>query len=181
MSRSTVRFLAGLAVVALPAFAQAQSACVGEGATGCTLSPDVSLTIPKLVRLAIDADSITLTTPNWATDSLNGQLVTTTYAGVSIRANANWVLNVSTPDAAWTYNGTESGARALAALELETTCGSTTWNAISGSAQQVSSGSRTDAGSASICLRTSFPASYDDAANRPGVYQLAIDITLAAP
>lgn len=181
MSRTTVRILAGLAVVAMPALAQAQAACVGQDATGCTLSPNVSLTIPKLVRLAIDADSITLNAPNWATDSLNGQVVTTTYAGVNVRANYAWVLNVSTAAGAWTYNGTESGVRALATLELETACSSATWNAISASAQQVASGARTNSAAASICLRTSFPASYDDAANRPGVYQLPIDITLSAP
>lgn len=180
MSKSFVRLVAGLAVVAMPMMVEAQAVCVGS--PSCSLTPNVSLTIPKLVRLAMNTDSITLSTPNFATDSLNGQLVTTTYAGLNVRANAAWTLGVSTGAGAWTYaSGGESGARTLAQLELESSCGSTTWAAISGSAQQVASGARTNSAAASICLRTVFPADYADVANRPGVYQLPITILLTAP
>lgn len=182
MSRNVVRFFAGLALLAAPMVAaEAQSVCVGEGSTGCSLTRNASLTVPQLFRLALTADSITLATPDWSTDSLAGQLVTTNAAAVNVRANTAWVLTVSTAAAAWTYVGLEGGARALSTLELEEGCASGTWNVISSSAVEVANGARTNGAGANICLRTVFPADYTDAANRPGVYQLPITVTVAAP
>lgn len=183
MSRSFVRLVAGFALVAAPMVSvQAQSACVGQGAVGCSLVRPASLTIPKLVRLAVAGDSITLNTPDFATDSLNGQTVVTNSAAfVSVRSNTNWVLNVSTAAAAWTYVGSEGGARTLAQLELEAGCTTNTWAAISSSAQQVANGGLTNGAAAGICVRTVFPNDYTATANRPGVYQLPLTITLTAP
>lgn len=183
MSRSFVRLVAGFALVAAPMVSvQAQSACVGQGAVGCSLVRPASLTIPKLVRLGITGASITLNTPDFATDSLNDQeVVTNSAAFVSVRSNTNWVLSVSTLATEWTYAGSEGGARTLAQLQLESACGLGVWGAISSSAQQVAAGGLTNGASASICVRTVFPSDYTDAANRPGVYTLPLTISLTAP
>jgi len=183
MSRSFVRLMAGFALVAVPMVSvQAQGSCVGQGAVGCSLMRNASLTIPKLVLLQVAGDSITLNTPNFATDSLDGQLVVTNSAAfVSVKANTNWVLNVSTAASAWTYIGSEGGARTLAQLELEAGCTLNAWSAISASATQVASGTLTNGASAGICLRTVFPDDYAATANRPGIYQLPLTITLTAP
>ncbi len=190
MSRSKVGFLAGLALaaaVAVPGTAtvvQAQDVCVGAGNPGCTINTTASLTIPRLFRLAINADSITLAVPTWATDSLPGlpaSGIPTTVAGLLVSANTDWELQVSTAAANFVYNGTEGGVRAASTLEVEATCSSNSWTAISGTPVVASSGSAVNNAAGSLCLRTVFPASYASLANRPGVYQLAVDLTLAAP
>lgn len=177
MTRSIARTVAGLAIVALPMFAVEAQVCVG--APSCSVNPTVSLTIPKVVRLAVTGVPIVLTTPNFATDSLDGQLVTTSFAGVSIRANHAWTVNVSAAATDWTYTGTEGGVRAAGLLEYQPNCGGG-YSAISATPTMALSGALTNSASPNLCLRTVFPADYSSLANRPGVYTLVVTLTLAA-
>ena len=181
MSRSTVRTLAVLALVAMPVLAQAQAPCVGSGSPGCSINRTASLTIPRLFRLAFNADSITLATPVFTTDSLANQNTPTTVAGILVSANTPWELEVSTGAANFTYSGGEGGVRAASTLQVEATCGSNIWNAISGTALVAASGSPANNAAGGLCLRTNFPASYASLANRPGLYVLPVVLTLAAP
>lgn len=177
MSRSIARYLAVLALLAVPAIAQSQTLCLG--APSCSLNPTVSLTIPKVVRLALTGSTITLDTPTWTTDSLAGQSVTTTFTGVSVRANHSWTINISTAAANWTYVGSEGGVRAASTLEFQPNCAGG-FTAISNTPTMVRSGALTNGSAANLCLATVFPADYSSTANRPGTYTLAITLTLAA-
>jgi hypothetical protein len=183
MSKYLVRLVAGLAVVAMPLVAvQAQDACVGAGDAGCAINTSASLTIPRLFRLSLSTDSITLATPNFATDSLDAQDVEITVAGLTVSANTDWVLNVSTAVTDFTYVGSEGGARAASLLEVEVVCASNSWSPITtGGGVDAATGVAVNNAAGSLCLRTNFPADYASTANRPGVYQLPVTITLAAP
>jgi hypothetical protein len=180
MYRRLVLSLAGAALLAVPATTQAQAVCVGINT--CSLSPSASLTIPKVVRLATTSSLITLTTPDFSTDSLDGQQTTTTYGGISVRSNHDWTLNISSAAASWTYTpavGASGGARARSDLEFQANCAGG-WTALAATAAPVASGTLTNGAAASVCLRTAFPADYTDPRNRPGTYTLALTLTLAA-
>jgi len=180
MVRRLAKFVAVAALVALPSAAQAQAVCVGVGS--CTLSPSTSLTIPKVVRLALASASIALTTPTFASDSLNGQLTETTFGGLNVRANHPWTLNVSSAAATWTYTpdvGASGGSRDRADLEFQSGCAGA-WTAMSATAAPIASGAITNGVAASVCFRTNFPNDYTDVRNRPGTYTLALTLTLAA-
>ena len=181
MSKSLVKLVAGVALLGLPLFAAEAQTCVGMGAPGCNVNTSASLTIPSLFRLVLTGDSITLSTPNFATTALSGQNVTTTVATLTVSANTAWELSVSTAATDFTYVGSEGGARAASMLEVEETCSSNTWTAITAGPVVASSGTATNNSAGSLCLRTNFPADYSSTANRPGVYQLPVTLTLAAP
>ena len=93
MIRCFAAIAAGAILLAVPSLASAQLNCVGVGT--CSLAPTASLTIPKVVRLATSASSLTLATPDFALDSLNGQTPTTSFAGITVRANHPWTINIS--------------------------------------------------------------------------------------
>jgi len=169
--------LAGLALVAIPSLSQAQTTCIGS--PSCALSPTVSLTIPKIVRFNISSASITLSTPTWATDSLSGASVTTTFAGLNIKANHAWTINISSAATDWTYTGTEGGVRARETLEFQPNC-TGGFTQVSATPTMVLSGALANGATPNLCLATNFPADYSSTANRPGAYTLAITLTLAA-
>ena len=180
MVRRLAKFVAVAAIVALPAVAQAQLVCVGI--TSCQISPNASLTIPKVVRLAAASSAITLTTPDFTTDSLNNQATETTFSGLNVRANHPWTLNISSAAALWTYTpaaGASGGERVRADLEFQADCAGA-WTALSGTAAPIATGAITDGAAAQVCFRTNFPNDYTNIKNRPGTYSLALTLTLAA-
>lgn len=180
MVRRLAKFVAVAALVALPAVAQAQIVCVGI--TSCQLNPSASLTIPKVVRLAAAASSISLNTPDFATDSLNGQTPVTNFGGLNVRANHPWTLNISAASATWSYTaapGASGGSRDRADLEFQADCAGA-WSALSGTAAPIATGAITNGAAASVCFRTNFPNDYTSVKNRPGTYTLALTLTLAA-
>ncbi len=180
MLRRLVKVAAVAAVVAVPAVAEAQLVCVGINS--CQISPNASLTIPKVVRLASASSAITLTTPDFTTDSLNGQSTVTTFSGISVRANHPWTLNISSSAALWTYTpaaGASGGERVRADLEFQADCAGA-WATMSGTAAPIATGIITNGATASVCFRTNFPNDYTSIKNRPGSYSLALTLTLAA-
>ncbi len=180
MLRRLIVVAAGATLLAVPSVARAQSACVGINS--CSLTPNASLTIPKVVRLGLSTAAITLDTPDFSTDSLNGQNTVTTFGGLSVRANHPWTINISSASAAWTYTpaaGAAGGVRAREALEFQNGCAGG-FSALSATASPIATGGITNGAAASVCLRTAFPNDYADAANRPGTYTLALTLTLAA-
>lgn len=180
MVRRLAKLVAVAAIVALPGAAQAQIVCVGINS--CSINPNASLTIPKVVRLAAATSAITLNTPDFSTDSLNNQNAETTFGGLSVRANHPWTLNISAASATWTYTaaaGAAGGSRDRADLEFQADCAGG-WTALSGTAAPISTGAITDGSAASVCFRTNFPNDYTNVKNRPGTYTLALTLTLAA-
>lgn len=180
MVRRFAVIAAGAVILAVPSLASAQLNCVGIDT--CTLAPTASLTIPKVVRLATTTSTIALETPAFATDSLNGQAPSTTFTGITVRANHPWTINISSAATAWTYTaaaGASGGARVREDLEFQVGCAGA-WAAITGTAAPVATGALTNAGTADVCLRTDFPNDYSSVKNRPGSYTLALTLTLAA-
>jgi hypothetical protein len=180
MRRRVLQVFAATAVLALPSLAQAQLVCVGINS--CTVSPTASLTIPKLVVLGVTSSTVTLNTPDFATDSLNAQAPSTTFSGISVRANHPWTLTISSAAATWTYTpaaGASGGVRAREDLEFQVNCAGA-WADVTGTGQAIASGAITNAASANVCLRTDFPNDYTNVKNRPGTYTLALTLTLAA-
>lgn len=180
MIRCFAAIAAGAILLAVPSLASAQLNCVGVGS--CSLAPTASLTIPKVVRLATSASSLTLATPDFALDSLNGQTPTTSFAGITVRANHPWTINISSAAASWTYTaatGASGGARVREDLEFQANCLGA-WAVLSGTAAPIASGALTNGATAGVCLRTDFPNDYASVKNRPGSYTLALTLTLAA-
>ena len=181
MLRRLAVVTAGAFLMSLPSVASAQSVlCVGIGT--CSLTPTASLTIPKVVRLAVSSATITLDTPDFSTDSLDGQAPVTNFGGISVRANHPWTINISSADLAWTYTGVSGvtdGARVLADLEFQANCADG-WVELSAAAAPIATGALTNGVAASVCLRTAFPNDYTSLKNRPGTYTLALTLTLAA-
>jgi hypothetical protein len=171
---------AAVVLLAVPSMASAQLTCVGVNS--CSLNPTASLTIPKVVRLAVASATIALNTVDFATDSLNGQDEVTNFGGLSVRANHPWTINLSSAAANWTYTpaaGASGGARVREALEFQVNCAGA-WTPLSATAAPIASGALTNGATAGVCLRTNFPNDYASVANRPGTYTLAMTLTLAA-
>lgn len=180
MFRRIALSMVAATLVSLPSLASAQAVCVGIGS--CSISPNASLTIPKVVRLAATSSSITLVTPDFSADSLNNQLTTTTFGGLSVRANHAWTLNLSSSASSWTYTpaaGASGGSRDLADLEFQADCAGG-WTALSGTAAPIATGGLTNGAAAGICFRTAFPNDYASVKNRPGTYTLALSLTISA-
>ncbi len=180
MLRRAAVAVATVAMLSLPSLAKAQLQCVGMDT--CSISPTASLTIPKVVRLAADVSSIVLATPDFSADSLNGQSPTTVFNGLSVRANHPWSVNLSSAAANWTYTpaaGASGGVRAREELEFQVNCAGA-WAPLSAAAASIATGTITNGAAAQVCLRTAFPNDYENVANRPGTYTLALTLTLAA-
>ena len=180
MVRRIAATAVAVALLAVPSIAKAQLTCVGVNT--CSLSPTASLTIPKVVRLAVSASTIALNTVDFATDSLNGQDEVTNFGGLNVRANHPWTINVSSASAAWTYTpaaGAAGGARVREDLEVQANCAGA-WTALAATAAPIASGALTNGAAAGVCLRTNFPNDYSSVKNRPGTYTLALTLTLAA-
>ena len=172
--------LAAAALVALPAAVTAQAVCVGVNT--CSINPNASLTIPKVVLLEAASSAITLTTPDFTTDSLDNQLTVTNFGGLNVRSNHDWNLSVSAASAAWTYTpaaGAAGGARVRADLEFQANCAGG-WSAMAAAASTIASGAVTNGTAASMCFRTTFPNDYSSVKNRPGSYTLALTLTITA-
>ncbi|HVH40299.1 MAG TPA: hypothetical protein VM764_09755 [Gemmatimonadaceae bacterium] len=170
----------GAALLSAPSVVSAQLTCVGVAT--CSLTPTASLTIPKVVRLAVSTTSIALNTVDFATDSLDGQDEVTTFGGISVRANHPWTINLSSAAAAWTYTpaaGASGGARVREDLLFQANCAGA-WIPLSATAAAVASGALTNGATADVCLSTNFPNDYTNVKNRPGTYSLAMTLTLAA-
>lgn len=180
MFRRITVVAAAAALLAVPGTAHAQLACVGINT--CSISPSASLTIPKLVVLSTASSAITLSTPDFSTDSLDNQVTVTTYNGINVRANHGWNLSVSAAAANWTYTpapGAAGGVRATSDLEFQANCAGG-WAAMGAGAATIASGALTNGTAASLCFRTAFPNDYTDVRNRPGSYTLALTLTVTA-
>lgn len=176
MVRRIARLAVATAIVAMPAAMQAQATCQAQ--TSCNVGATASMTIPALVRLNIPSTTITLDASG-LTDLSAATSITAAFNGVNVRANAGWTLTLGSADANWTYVGTEAGVRAAGTLGVSSDAGAT-YAPITASAT-VSTGARTNGTDLDLIFRASFPAGYDDPANRPGSYTLPLTFTLSAP
>jgi hypothetical protein len=180
MLRRTTLLATAALMLAVPATSSAQAVCVGVNT--CSINPNASLTIPKVVLLEAASSAITLLTPDFTTDSLDNQLTVTNFGGLNVRSNHDWSLSVSAAAANWTYTpaaGAAGGSRVRADLEFQANCAGG-WTAMAAAASTISSGTVTNGTAASMCFRTTFPNDYSSVKNRPGSYALALTLTITA-
>lgn len=165
-------------VLATAAYAgplQAQSSCgnaaASPGPATCSFNGSVSVTVPYIVRLAVDADDVVLTAPD-ETDFTTGgtvQIVDANLQQFTVRANAAWSLSVT--GAAWT------APYAKAIADLEVSSDGTTYVPLAVTAVEVETGTAT----ASTLVDLSYRTDWDLTADIPGDYSMALTFTIAAP
>lgn len=108
---SLPRFVVGVAVLALSARGVAAQSCsVGTAPGNCTATTSATATVGKVVQLTLATASSSIAAPtiaDYATGYLTGSGQT-----VTIRANANVVVQVAARTAAWSAANTTVGAAA---------------------------------------------------------------------
>jgi hypothetical protein len=179
MLRRTVKFVAVVALVALPSMAQAQLSCVG--APSCSLLPTATLTIPTIVRMQVPSLAVTLNGASVTDLSGGAAVVPGSYGDVNVRANSGWTLTLAANAANWAYTG--------AALDASRAAGTLQYSVNSGAFASVSQTAATLATSTAasnstnvnVQFQAQIPADYADPANRPGSYALGLTLTLSAP
>lgn len=110
---SFARIVTVLAVVAMSTRGvSAQSCSIGTAPGNCTATTSATVTVGKVVQLTLAATSTAIATPTVA-DYTNGY-ITGSGQVVSIRANANVVVQVAARTAAWSATNTTAGVTAWA-------------------------------------------------------------------
>jgi hypothetical protein len=166
-----------LALVAIVAPVNAQS-CNGTGS--CNVTSTASVSVPALVDLSVGgAGSITLTSPTVA-DMTTGY-VQDAGPAIAVKANRSWRLQLHTTAATnWTYTGDQGGVKPISDLTWSTTAAGT-YAAITGTASDVSSGTKTNTGAPTIFFRTLFSSDFSANKNSAGSYSIPLVFTLIAP
>lgn len=105
------RLIGVAAVLAMSARALAGQSCnIGTAPGNCTATTSATVTVGKVVQLTLATTSSAIATPT-ITDYTNGYL-TGSGQTVSIRANANVVVQVAARTAAWSATNTTAGVTA---------------------------------------------------------------------
>lgn len=185
MSRSIVRTIAGLALVAsLPAMAQAQNSCTvnvaSPGPDFCAVNLGMSVSVPVLAYLNIPGATLAFPQPNWATYLATPTATTTvTSTQLTIRTNSNYTLALSSAGwagGAWTLSDVRFGLNASACTlpaEVPTTLTASQNLAVPGTAannyQQF------------LCLGLVYPGDLTNTKLTPGTFTLPLVLTITAP
>ncbi len=177
MLRRTAKFVAVAALVALPAMAEAQTVCALQNT--CNLQPTATLTIPRLVRMAVPSLAISLDGSSLTDISGGASVIPGTFGDVNVRANAAWTLTLAANAANWTYTGTAAGVRAATTLQYSVNGGA--YAGITTTATTIGSGAASNGTNVNVQFQATVPSDYSDPANRPGTYTLAMTFVLTAP
>lgn len=184
MSRSFVRSLAGLAVVALlPLSAQAQNSCTitPSNPSPCAVDLDMTLTIPTLAYLNIPVTTLAFPTPDWdAFLAAPAATTTVTSTQLTIRTNSSYTVQLLSSgwDAAWTNGDVRFGTNAAACTlpaQVPTTLAASQGLTLTGG------GVPTNSYQQFLCLGLVFPADLTDARLSPDTYTLGLQVQITAP
>jgi hypothetical protein len=108
---SLPRLVGAFSLLALSARALAAQSCsIGTAPGNCTATTSATVTIGRVVQLTLATTATAIATPT-ITDYTNGY-VTGSGQTVSIRANANVVVQVAARTAAWSATNTTTGVAA---------------------------------------------------------------------
>ena len=108
---SLSRMIAVAALLAMSARGLAAQSCsIGTAPGNCTATTSATVTVGKVVQLTLATTSTVIATPT-ITDYTNGY-ITGSGQLVSIRANANVVVQVAARTAAWSATNTTAGVAA---------------------------------------------------------------------
>jgi hypothetical protein len=160
--------------------ANAQLQCSGN-AGGCLVVNTASATVNALVKLTMSATTTTLSSPT-ADQIETGATLADLGPTFTVKANRSWTLNVRTSNPAnWTYVGTLGGTKPVSDLTWSNASAGT-YVGISTSDALLTSGlAATNGTAAAAFFKTVWAAGFTQPSNAPGVYSLAIVVSLTAP
>lgn len=181
------------AVLALAAVAQTAEAQTCTGAGSCSLTANNTfVTIPAIVSLAttanngnagtsIGGNATELTAPSDVTQF--GSFIQTAGPTFTVRSNRAWRLQVSASAATFTYTGAETitTPRAISTLQFANNAGFTGPLTMTTAFQNVATGGRTNAGTASVFYRLSLNADLGADENAAGTHAVGLVFQLIAP
>lgn len=184
------RMAAVLALVAVAQTAEAQ-ACTGVGS--CALGANNTfVTIPAIVSLAttanngnagtsIPGNATELTAPTDVTPF--GSFIQTAGPTFTVRSNRAWRLQVRANATTFTYTGAETitTPRAISTLSFANNAGFTSPLTMTDVFQNVATGARTNAGTASVFYRLTFNADLGADENAAGTHAVGLIFQLIAP
>ena len=163
---------------AAPAFAQGNCTTGIGSCSTATGSLVVSLTVGRIVELALTATSTALDTPTIA--AYNAGFVASTGPSGTVRANGPWTLAISSSAATWTGVDTQTEAarpdKPSTDLQWSTTANGT-FVGITTTPAPVGTGTATNGTSLSLFYQTRYAWTLDT----PGNYSLQVVFTLTAP
>lgn len=166
----------GLSMTASSASAQ----CTASGApASCGVPGSVSMTAGRVVKLQLSAGSTALAAPTPA--DFDAGFNATTGPTFTVSANAAWTLHLRAAAATWTATNTSPGAPARAnkpAADLEwSTASNGSFAALTTTDVSLFTGSATASNATTLYFQTL----YDWTLDTPGIYSMAIVLTLTSP
>jgi hypothetical protein len=163
---------------ALPGAADAQ--CTAGGApANCTQNGSVSMTAGRVVRLQMSASGTALTAPT-PTD-FDAGFNATTGPTLTVSANAAWTLRLRSAATFWTATNTSPGAPARTTKPAGDLKWSTASNGTFASLTTTDVNLVTGAATASNATTLFFQTLYGWTLDTPGIYSLAVVLTLTSP
>ncbi len=181
MRRSTFGAAVIAVVMGLPMVASSASAqCMASGApANCGQPGSVTMTAGRVVRLQMTAVSTPLTAPTPA--DFDAGFNATTGPTFTVSANASWTLQVHAAAATWTATNTSPGAPARANKPAADLQWSTASNGSFVALTTTDVNLVTGAATASNATTLYFQTLYDWTLDTPGIYSMAIVLTLTSP
>jgi len=169
----------GVAWLAAPGGAGAQTCTAPIPAGTCNVTTSVTLTVGKVLQLTLSSTNTTLTAPSEA--DYDAGFVADAGPSATVQSNAPWVLQVSAAAATWTAANTEPGVAARANKPasdlLWGTAAGGPFTALSTTAVTAVSGVPTAGTTPGFFYRTAYNWTLDT----PGGYSLTVVFTLTAP
>lgn len=188
MSKSLVRLMAGLAVLAMPMAVQGQTCTRIAGVNAGTCNVNANLTVPSIVTLTVPA-TITVDPPADWDAFFSAAVLDSTYNEIALTLRSN-VGDVALTVTASALTGTAAGVvgntRSFAdygyKLMTAATCTADGYTAFTGAAQAIS-GIATgplNAPTLTLCVAAEFDPA-DLTTLRAGVYTLPLAVIITAP
>lgn len=160
-----------------PAVAQS---CSAEGTpASCSVPGSLTLNANSVVSLQMSATSTPLAAPT-AADFTAGFNVSTGPT-LTIAANVAWTLHIRSSSALWSATNSSSGAPARANKPAADLRWSTTSNGVFSPLSTVDANLATGAASGGNVRTVFFQTVYNWTLDTPGVYTLAVILTLTSP
>jgi hypothetical protein len=180
-ARRALTVLRGLlllsALLCTAASARAQTVCTATGLpAACSFTAfTLSLTVVRTIRITVTPSAANLGSPT-AADFERGYSETLGHT-VSIRANSNWQVQISSPQAAWTASGPGARVDKPRSNLLWATSATGAYTALNGTETTLASGTQTSLSSVPLYYRVLWAW----AADPPGTYSLPVTLRIIAP
>jgi len=150
----------------------AAQACTGNN---CSVNNTASVSVPSVMRLALNSASTTLTNP--AEAAFDAGFQDDAGPTATVKSNRPWNLAIASQATSWT--GTNGGRANKGSVDLQWKVGAGSFASLNTSASSIFGASQNATGNASSAFLYRTVWSY--AADVPGDYSLVVVYTLTAP